>query len=59
MFKNLMKAAIGVATLPVDVAADVVTLGGTLADSNESYTGKKISDVLKNIDKAVDPDEPD
>lgn len=53
-FKSLTKAAIGLATLPVDVAADVITLGGTLSDSPVSYTVKKARKVMENLDDAVD-----
>jgi hypothetical protein len=57
MFKKLTKAVIGVATLPIDVAADIATLGGTLTDKKKPYTAKKLSNIVKNIDDAVDPDQ--
>ena len=57
MFKSLLKAVVGAATLPLDIAADVVTLGGALVDKNETYTGKKIKGVIANVDNAVSPPE--
>ncbi|WP_154677752.1 hypothetical protein [Rhizobium tubonense] len=54
MFERLIKAAIDTVTLPVSVAADVVTLGGALMDRPEPYTvtkakrlGKDAGDVIK------------
>ena len=57
MFKNLTKAVIGVVTSPVDVVADLVTLGGALTDKDEPYTVTKAKSIKDNIDKAIDPDE--
>lgn len=57
MFGNLFKAVVGVATLPVAVAADVVTLGGTLTDNNGSYTGRVLESVEENVEKVLDPNE--
>lgn len=54
MFGNLLKAVVGVATLPVSVVADAVTLGGVLTDRNRTYTGKNLSQVVKNLEKAVE-----
>jgi hypothetical protein len=54
MFERLIKAAIDTVTLPVSLAADVVTLGGALVDRPEPYTftkakrlGKDAGDVIK------------
>lgn len=58
MLGNLFKAAVGVVKLPVDVVADVVTLGGTLTDKKQPYTAKGASDIVRNLEKAVDPDQP-
>ena len=54
--EGLAKAAVGVVTLPVQVVADVVTLGGTLTDKDEPYTAKGVSDVMQNLQDAVTPD---
>ena len=57
MLENITKAAVGVATLPVDIVADTVTLGGTLNDKQETYTGKKLDNVMTSLEKACDPEE--
>jgi len=57
ILKSLTKAAVGVATLPIDVVADVVTLGGVLADKGQPYTAEKVKDVLGNIKNACEPEE--
>lgn len=57
MFGNLLKAVVGVATVPVAAVADIVTLGGTLTDKNESYTGRVLDSVEKNVEKVLDPKE--
>ena len=57
ILKNVTKAVVGVATLPLDVAADVLTLGGTCTDKDRPYTAEKLSDIMENLEKAVDPDE--
>lgn len=57
ILKNVTKAVVGVATLPLDVAADILTLGGTCTDRNKPYTTEKLADIMDNLEKAVDPDE--
>lgn len=54
MFKSLLKAAVGVVTLPIDVAADVITLGGALTDKDQPYTAKKASDIVGNLAAATE-----
>lgn len=54
--EDVAKAAVGVVTLPVSVAADVITMGGALTDKNEPYTVKNVEDVVKNLTNAVKPD---
>ena len=53
IFESLTKAVVGVVTLPVDVAADIVTLGGNLTNKEEPYTCKKIKKIMDNIDDAT------
>jgi hypothetical protein len=56
MLESLVKAAVGVVVqTPVAMVADLVTLGGTLSDRDESYTSQAVADVVKNIDNAVKP----
>ena len=56
MFSSLFKAAVAVATSPVSIAADVITLGGALTDKDEPYTVTQAKTVYKNLQNAVDPD---
>ena len=56
MFESLAKAAVSVVTVPVAVAADVVTLGGSLTDKNQPYTADSVSDLMDNLKNATNPD---
>lgn len=51
---SLLKAVVGAVTIPVDIVADVITLGGSLNDKPETYTGKKCSDIMDNITEATE-----
>ena len=54
MFENLLKAAVGVVIeTPIAVVADVITLGGSLSDQNEPYTGTALKKVIKNVEDAT------
>lgn len=55
LITGLAKAAVGVATLPVSVAMDVVTIGGALNDKPRPYTADTVSDVIENLTNATDP----
>jgi len=55
MFKSLTKAIVGIATLPVTVIADTITLGGSLTDKPVPYTYKACADVIENIKDATKP----
>lgn len=52
MFDKLLKAAVNVVTLPVDVAADLLTMGGALTDKEEPYTVEKARKIKQNLDDA-------
>jgi hypothetical protein len=56
MFGDLLKATVGIITSPIDIVADIVTLGGTTTDKPESYTATKAKQVMKNLENATDPD---
>ena len=56
LFKSLAKAALGVVTVPVAVAADLVTMGGVLTDKAKPYTAEAVSDVVKNLKNATTPE---
>lgn len=54
---DLTKAAIGVVIeTPIAIAADIATLGGVLTDKDETYTGKAIKGVMKNVEHATKPE---
>ena len=55
MFKSILKAAVAVVTVPVDVVADVITMGGVMTDQDEPYTAQKARKIMRNIDDAVNP----
>lgn len=54
--ESLAKAAAAVVTVPVAVAADVVTLGGSLTDKEHTYTGEALGDLVANLKDATRPD---
>lgn len=53
--ESTLKAAASVATVPVAVVADVVTLGGSLTDKDQPYTADACSDLMQNIKGMTDP----
>lgn len=56
--KSLGKAALGlVVETPIAIAADAVTLGGTLNDKKEPYTKTALSKVVENVENATDPND--
>lgn len=56
MFDNLLKAAIGVVTLPVDIVADAVTLPQKALDDEEFNTTRKAKAIVDNLHKAAGSD---
>lgn len=58
MFDSLLKAAAVVIDVPVSIAADVVTLGGTLNDkkTDSTYTGDALERFVENVSDITDPD---
>ncbi len=57
MFTSLMKAAVGVVTLPIDLVADVVTLPASAYYDREFRTVRKGREILRNLDDATKPGE--
>jgi hypothetical protein len=54
ILNNLAKAAVGIVVeTPLAIAADVVTLGGTLTDKDKTYTETAVENVYKNVEKAT------
>ena len=57
MLEDLVKAAVGVVVkTPFAIAADALTLGGTLTDKDKSYTAEALEEVAENINNATKPD---
>lgn len=59
MFKSLSKAVLGVAVLPVDIVADIVTVGGLITNKQRPYTVKRASDIMDNLNKATEGQDDD
>lgn len=55
MLESLAKAATAVVTVPVSLAADVVTLGGSLTDKDKPYTAEALGDLVQNLQDAATP----
>lgn len=47
LFSAIVKTTINVATLPVALAKDTLTLGGTLTEKDKTYTEKKLEQIKK------------
>ena len=54
MFGELFSAAIDIATSPIEVAKDVVTLGGVLNDKSESYTEKRLRKLKDDAEAVIE-----
>ena len=53
---DLTKAVVGVVVeTPIAIAADMLTLGGSITDKNEPYTATALKGVMKNIEHATKP----
>ena len=53
VLENLTRAAIGVVVSPVDMAADLLTMGGVLTDQEKPYTVQRAEDVMAALSKAT------
>jgi len=51
---NILKGAVNVAILPVDVAVDLVTMGVRVTDGERLYTADRLSKIVKSIEDAGD-----
>ncbi len=54
---SLLKTTIHIATTPVEIVKDVVTMGGVLTDQDVPYTAqraKKLKRDLEEVDDEVD-----
>lgn len=51
---KLFKAAFNTVTLPIEIAKDIITLGGIATEENQSYTKTKIEEIEKNLDDVTE-----
>jgi hypothetical protein len=54
MFSELFDGVIDCVTAPIEVAKDVVTLGGVLNDKDKSYTEKRLEKLKDDAEKVID-----
>lgn len=45
LFGQIVRTLVNVAELPVEVVKDVLTLGGTMTDRDESYTREHLEKI--------------
>lgn len=55
VLEGVTKAVVGVVATPIDVAADLITLGGSLSDQEKPYTAQRVEKIMENLDKATKP----
>lgn len=53
-FKKSLKGIIDLAVTPIEVVKDVATLGGSLTEKENSYTGDRIRKACENFGEAYD-----
>lgn len=57
MFKNLLKAAVGLAVeTPIAMVEDVITMGGAVTGKDEPATVTALKKVAKNVSYATESD---
>lgn len=55
LLTGLVETAIKTVTLPVTIAADIITLGGVLSDKGgQTYTGDMMDSLNRSIEKMTD-----
>ncbi len=54
IFGSLLKTVIDTATLPIDVAKDVVTMGGAMTERQEPYTFSKLKKIDSDLGDVID-----
>ena len=47
IFSAIIKTAVNIATLPVAMVKDVITMGGTTMGEEKTYTEQKIEQIKK------------
>lgn len=53
MISSLLKATLAVALTPMALTADLLTLGGTLTDRQDSYTEEMLAQAHKHLAAAL------
>ena len=54
IFGSLLKTVIDTATLPIDIAKDVVTMGGVMTERQEPYTVSKLKKIDRDLGDVAD-----
>lgn len=53
-FGKLLKATIETVTLPIDVAKDVISMGGVIDDQDQPYTVQRLKKIKGDLEDAAD-----
>jgi len=53
--ESTLKAAASVVSVPVALAADVVTMGGAMTDKERPYTADACADLMQNVKDMTRP----
>lgn len=48
---GLLKAVVETVKLPIDLAADVITLGGAMTDKPRPYTAERCRRIMRNLNE--------
>lgn len=51
---DILKTGFDVVTAPLDVAKDIVTMGGALVDKDEPYTVSKLKQIVDDLEDVRD-----
>jgi hypothetical protein len=54
LFGAIVRTVVNVATLPVDIAKDVITLGGAASEQDKPYTVQKLEKIKREADEDDD-----
>lgn len=54
LFNDIFEGAIDLATAPIEVAKDIVTLGGTVNGQDKSYTQKRLLKLKDDAENVID-----
>ncbi len=54
LFGSILKTVVDTAILPIEIAKDVVTLGGVATGKSETYTSKQLNKLADDLDDISD-----